>query len=275
MITNETHSELRQQSLAELFDKVVSDLQAGTIVDWDQFARDNPQWVAEITELLPAIQAMVDLESSTGNASSAASEECPPIPNKGVVGDFRLLREVGRGGMGVVYEAEQVSLGRRVALKILPFAAIFDDRRIERFRNEAKMAATLKHENIVSVFAVGCERGIHYYAMEFVNGNSFAEIIQSISVGESRVDSPLDGNLETKATGTLSTCWSDNRKEYFRAAARLVAQIADALEHAHQEGIVHRDIKPSNILVDRDGKPWLTDLGLAQIACRSESHANR
>src|SRR5204862_1577365 len=101
--------------------------------------------------------------SPTGLAPLAGDDG----PVSGVLGDFRIIREVGRGGMGVVYEAEQVSLGRRVALKVLPYAGALDPRHLQRFRNEARAAASLKHDHIVSVHAVGCDRGVHYYAMEF------------------------------------------------------------------------------------------------------------
>ena len=96
------------------------------------------------------------------------------------LGDFRILREIGRGGMGVVYEAEQVSLGRRVALKVLPFAATMDPRQLRRFQNEARAAAHLHHTNIVPVFAVGCERSVHFYAMQFIEGQSLANVIASL-----------------------------------------------------------------------------------------------
>ena len=95
----------------------------------------------------------------------------------GELGDFRLLREVGRGGMGAVYEAEQISLRRRVALKVLPFAAAIDPRRLQRFKTEAMTAAHVQHERIVPVHAVGCERGVHYYAMQFIEGQSLAALI--------------------------------------------------------------------------------------------------
>ena len=96
-------------------------------------------------------------------------------PRAGGSGDFRIIREVGRGGMGVVYEAEQVSLGRRVALKVLPFAAALDPRQLQRFQIEAQAAACLHHTNIVPVYAVGCERGVHYYAMQFIEGQTLAD----------------------------------------------------------------------------------------------------
>jgi hypothetical protein len=90
------------------------------------------------------------------------------------LGDFRLLREIGRGGMGVVYEALQLSLGRHVALKVLPFAAALDPKQLQRFKNEAQAAAQLHHTHIVPVFGVGVERGVHYYAMQLIEGRTLA-----------------------------------------------------------------------------------------------------
>src|SRR5207249_9997215 len=110
----------------------------------------------------------------------APTPEDDPGPRPGVLGDYRILREVGRGGMGVVYEAEQLSLRRRVALKVLPFAATLDPRQLARFRNEAQAAAQLHHSNIVPVHAVGCERGVHYYAMQLIEGQSLAVMIQEL-----------------------------------------------------------------------------------------------
>src|SRR6266487_6423155 len=96
------------------------------------------------------------------------------------LGDFKLIREIGRGGMGVVYEAVQLSLGRRVAVKVLPFAATLDARHLQRFRNEAQAAAQLHHTNIVPVYAVGCERSVHYYAMQLIDGQSLADVIRQL-----------------------------------------------------------------------------------------------
>jgi eukaryotic-like serine/threonine-protein kinase len=157
-------------------------------------------------------------------------------PGIGELGDFRLLREVGRGGMGVVYEAQQISLRRRVALKVLPFAAAIDPRRLQRFQTEALAAAHVQHERIVPVHAVGCERGVHYYAMQFIDGQSLAALI------------------------------GERSRLRFDRVADLGRQAALALEHAHQLGVVHRDVKPSNLLLDLRGQLWVTDFGLAQVA---------
>ena len=139
--------------------------------------------------------------------------------------------------MGVVYEAEQISLRRRVALKVLPFAAAIDPRRLQRFQTEALAAAHVQHERIVPVHAVGCERGVHYYAMQFIDGQSLAALI-----GEAQVTS-------------ASTGWPTS-----------AGRRRSALEHAHQLGVVHRDVKPSNLLLDLRGQLWVTDFGLAQVA---------
>ena len=95
-----------------------------------------------------------------------------------MLGEFRIIRELGRGGMGVVYEAEQTSLHRRVALKVLRFGVGADEEAMQRFRREAETVARLHHTNIVPIFAVGCERGVHYYAMQFIEGRSLADVLE-------------------------------------------------------------------------------------------------
>jgi WD40 repeat protein/serine/threonine protein kinase len=112
-------------------------------------------------------------------ASVAAGDEIRPLA---AVGDYRIVREIGRGGMGIVYEAEQLSLGRRVALKVLPFAAAMDAKQLQRFRIEAQAAAHLHHQNIVPVYGVGCERGVHYYAMQYIEGQTVATLIRELRI---------------------------------------------------------------------------------------------
>jgi len=190
----------------------------------------------------------------------------------GQLGDFLLLREVGRGGMGVVYEAEQISLRRRVALKVLPFAAAIDSRQIQRFKNEAMAAAHLRHENIVPVHAVGCERGVHYYAMQFIEGQSLAALIAGLraQVAEDPNKSTSTGRKAgintTVPIAAIPTQQSTDNRRYFDWVAGLGRQAAVALEHAHQMGIVHRDIKPGNLLLDPRGQLWVADFGLAQVS---------
>jgi serine/threonine protein kinase len=205
-----------------------------------------------------------------------------------LLGDFRLLREVGRGGMGVVYEAEQVSLGRRVAVKVLPFAAALDHRQLQRFKTEAQAAAQLHHAHIVPVFAVGCDRGVHYYAMQFIDGQTLADLIRDLRRTERagdptpaaagpppatpRPDSGTDvpPAASTRPRAALSTSLPRPGPDYFKALARLGVQAAEALDYAHQAGVVHRDVKPANLLLDARGHLWVTDFGLAQFQGGSE-----
>ncbi len=155
----------------------------------------------------------------------------PHLTGGARLGDFRLIRELGRGGMGIVYEAQQESLGRRVALKVLPAGAALDERLAIRFLREARAAARLQHPGIVPVFASGRAEGVLYFAMELVEGRSLAEVVS---------EGPMAPD----------------------AAARVTAEIARALDHAHQAGLVHRDVKPENILLAADGRARLTDFGL-------------
>jgi serine/threonine protein kinase len=145
--------------------------------DVEEYVSRHPQ-AAELLRTVLASLRLLDF-SQPGHASSPALS--PPSEGGdtegvtdvgGTLGDFRLFREIGHGGMGVVYEAEQISLGRRVALKVLPFASTLDTKQLQRFKNEAQAAAHLHHTNIVPVHATGCERGVHYYAMQFIEGQT-------------------------------------------------------------------------------------------------------
>jgi serine/threonine protein kinase len=164
-------------------------------------------------------------------------------------GDYRLLREIGRGGMGVVYEAEQNSLGRRVALKIVPFAPLMDPRHLQRFQNESRAAAALDHPQIVKIYAVGKEGGTPFHAMQLIRGRSLAEWI-----AEWRADknSPNEGTIRTRGRARL--------------AAELGMQACAALEHAHAQGVIHRDVKPANLLIAEGWRLYVADFGLARVA---------
>jgi serine/threonine protein kinase len=189
---------------------------------------------------------------SPAAAAQAGGETAPAAP----LGDYRLLREVGRGGMGIVYDAVQLSLGRRVALKVLPFAAALDPRQLQRFHNEAHAAAHLHHTNIVPVYAVG-ERGVHLYAMQLIDGQSVAALIRELRQGAGLEAPPLSAPPppaapapSTSVAAALTTEGSTRSPAFCRTAARLGLQTAEALEHAHAEGVIHRDVKPANLLVN-------------------------
>src|SRR5262249_3681732 len=146
----------------------------------------HPEHAEQLALMWPALMALADLERSGQEKGEAEG----PL---GELGDFRLLREVGRGGMGVVYEAVQVSLGRPGARKAPPLAAPLDPRQLQRFHNEARAAASLHHEHIVPVYAVGSERAVHYYAMQFIEGQTLAELIGRQRAGAVGGDSDRAG----------------------------------------------------------------------------------
>src|SRR5262245_8744387 len=137
-----------ERKFAELLERVTTRLQAGESIDLEVLAGEHPELAQRLRQLVPAMAMLVDL-SRSGEVCFPGDAAGPS--EAGRLGDFRILREVGRGGMGVVYEAEQVSLNRKVALKVLPFAATMDPRHLQRFKNEALAAASLEHPHIVPV----------------------------------------------------------------------------------------------------------------------------
>lgn len=163
-----------------------------------------------------------------------------------ILGDFKLKRELGRGGMGVVYLARQISLGRDVALKVLPPDANFEPARVLRFQREAALLGRISHPNIVKVFTVGETGDRHWLAMEFVDG----------------VD--LDRVLDARMMGTTDDTPDPFRADFVRAAVVVARDVSLALGAAHSAGIVHRDVKPSNILIEKSGRCVLADFGLAR-----------
>ena len=159
-------------------------LEAGGTLNRQEFLARYPEIAGALAEGLGGLEFVHAAAPQLQQSASAASNFAVDFHTAGPLGDYRILREVGRGGMGVVYEAEQISLGRRVALKVLPFAATMDAKQLQRFRNEAKAAASLHHEHIVHVYGVGCERGVHYYAMEFIDGQTLAQLIHALHSGD-------------------------------------------------------------------------------------------
>ena len=123
----------------------------------------------------------------------------------------------------------------------------------------------LKHPRIVSVFYVGCERGVHFYAMELVEGRSLADVLDQTGQAQTQRKSDVDAAADTDPVAALSTQRHADRREYYRRTAQLGVQAAEALHYAHQAGVIHRDIKPSNLLLDREGQLSVTDFGLARI----------
>jgi serine/threonine protein kinase len=272
--------------VTEATDAFMDRVHRGERPDVEEYARRYPPIAGILRRLLPAVRLM-------GPPGSGPAWLAPPPPEAaealGRLGDFQLVREIGRGGMGVVYEAEQVSLGRCVALKVLPLAAALDPRQLQRFRLEAQAAAHLHHAHIVPIHSVGCERGTYYYAMQYVEGRSLAEVIAQLrqdngaelggrQVLPPTVELPAAADRLARGPGVppgtaeqtadehrLATVQSVRNAAYFQTVAALGIQAAEALEYAHTMGVVHRDVKPANLLLDGQGNIYVTDFGLAQL----------
>jgi serine/threonine protein kinase/tetratricopeptide (TPR) repeat protein len=282
----------------QVAEKVTACLREGREPDIEALVAEHPQAATQIRQLVPALTVLHQLGRETEAATGARPPSTTDPRAGGMLGDYRIIREIGCGGMGVVYEAEQVSLGRKVALKVLPFAAVLDNRQLQRFQNEAQAAARLHHTNIVPVFSVGCERGVHYYAMQYIDGHPLSAIIRELRrlSGVDPTEPPQTDSEVSQTAGSLAsghylpdrlrafsgssanlgldsaagplgmtpTDQSTRSPVYLRSVANLGVQAAEALEHAHQQGVVHRDVKPSNLLLDNRGHLWITDFGLAQ-----------
>ncbi len=217
------------------------------------------------------------VRASTVNGGPAAVSLEPNVQ----IGDFRLERRLGSGGMGVVYQAVQLSLKRRVALKVLPFGPAPDSSTVERFHREARAAAKLYHPNIVTIYADGADGHVCYFAMEMIDGENLDQVIKDLraaralhTIARNTLSEPGPSGSERRPAGAemgdapeatciLRDCASP--REYFHAVARLVSEVADALHYAHGQGIIHRDVKPSNLMLSRDGRLVLLDFGIARI----------
>ena len=318
-----------EERLTRILEKCVEEMEQGSPPDVEQLAAAHP----DLAEPLKAHLASVRLLHQMGAEMAPLGDRPFSGPEFGTkqLGDFSILREIGRGGMGIVYEARQLSLDRRVAVKVLPFAAVLDQKQIERFKSEARAAAQLHHPNIVPVFSVGCERGVHYYAMQYVDGQSLDVVIRQLRCVESPADSSGENALRDAAepsadssvgnvlrgvpepserhsgrslqhkqwsspptasggttvggvsgssadTGSISGAWrqtalcrSFRTPRYAKVVAEIGVQVAGALHYAHEYGVIHRDVKPSNLLLDGEGKVWITDFGLARFQTESRS----
>ena len=236
------YSEADTASAGRVFADYVDRLLAGELVDLDEVRRNHPELGAELLEQLRSFCEIAEESAHTDG----------PLR----LGEFEIIREIGRGGMGIVYESVQISLGRRVALKVLPTGFSSDAKSVARFIREAQVSAKLDHPNVVTVFEMGIGQNVPYYAMEFVEGQTLRQ----------ELDQLRETNSEPAGTERMNG-------RYFLDLASCFAGVAEGLAHAHQRGVIHRDLKPSNLIFDSlepiDGFPGgalrILDFGLARL----------
>ena len=230
-----------EEQLAGLLEELLAD---SNEPDWAAVSAAHPQLAGELRELYAT--AMIAEGFGSFDGTSSPTRICPPEfaapkaeslsitePAGERFGDYELLQEIGRGGMGVVYRARQISLGRVVAVKMILRADLATPADVKRFRAEAESAARLNHPNIVPVYEVGETGGRPFFSMKLVEGTTLSRRL-------------MDGPLST------------------REAVSILIPICNAITEAHRRGVLHRDLKPSNILIDQEGRPYVTDFGLAK-----------
>ena len=331
-----------------LAEEFAARIRAGESPQIEEYCRAHPEHADMIRSVFPSIQ-MVERASlreeqhrQSGDNRSATVHAMPKA-----LGDFQIIREIGRGGMGVVYEAVQKSLKRHVALKVISALIAGSEKQLKRFRREAESAASLHHSNIVPVYGIGEDHGLQYYAMQLIDGVTLAEIILQLRIAppdtvlaggttvadsapgncpsgtkprprrfgtvdavlqlfgtmtsvdmqvlhESGLSMDLSGSPDPLAatrvrsqsyvadtiehifkdqmpgdSGDNELCAAEDvglNLAYIRNIARVIANVASAVEYAHRQGILHRDLKPANLILDRGGTIWVADFGLAKQA---------
>ncbi|MBV07757.1 serine/threonine-protein kinase [Rubinisphaera sp.] len=289
-----SYSETQRDPLELLFSEYVDRCRAGEQIDVASFANENPELKEEILELFPTLAA---LESFKKQGPPISDVDQQQIESGLQMGEYQLLREIGVGGMGIVYEAFQKSIQRRVALKVLPREFSRQKDRRERFMQEARTVAQLSYRNIVPIIDFGEADQRCFFAMRLVEGvgldwvvlrrnqnsepitsNEVLDHFQQQGVPLTGIDKETDEDDNDEDSLAFEFDYAAHsatqrakqqprwtlKPDSWKQIARIGVQAARALEHAHNAGILHRDIKPGNLLLDYEGILWITDFGLAK-----------
>jgi eukaryotic-like serine/threonine-protein kinase len=274
-MTDETRaSDDASAAAAALAEEFLASLRRGEDPNVAAYVARRPDLAPRLEAALGALRILEAPRSMGGGASPADATTRD-------VGGYRLLREIGRGGMGVVFEAVHRDLKRRAAVKVMTSAVYASSRAVERFRREAAVAARLAHPALCVVYEAGVSDGTPYIAMQYVEGETLARRVAR-RTREPRASAPAtrDGTLADAETTRSTTTPpapeafaarpnpADPREA--RTLALLLADAADALHAAHEAGVVHRDVKPGNLMITPDGRPVWLDFGLAIDATRDD-----
>lgn len=281
----------------KLASQYLDGLREGDNPSIDDIAAQTPDDAREVKELLKLVSAMEGWK--TRRELSTMRQTMPESFRFERLGDCRIIREIGRGGMGVVFEAQQESMQRRVAVKVLPWRFPKASRLRERFQHEAVLAGKLSHKQIVPVYQFGEQDGWCYYVMQLVPGIGLDRVIQKLAAPphQLRASDVLATFQQTAPKPSAASqqppvatprpwwqFWKSRAPETIEAApsgwkikrdawyqfARFGLQVADGLRYAHAAGILHRDIKPGNLILDEKKRLWIADFGLAQIDHRDQ-----
>ena len=233
-----------------------------------EYCQRCPERAEEIGDLLATILRMEDVPASTNKPGSGI----PRKFDREEIGGYRIIELIGRGGMGMVFEAEHIALGRRVALKVLPHHVSQSRATAQRFEREARAAAKMHHTNIVPVFDVGQDDDFFFYAMQLIDGPSLDLVIGQLKDMDSESRGKLLGHIhpprDDNPRRPLSSCDSNSstrrRNDLYHSIAWIGYQTAQALAYSHARGVIHRDVKPANLILDSDQVVWVTDFGLAK-----------
>lgn len=277
-VSDDSHVLRSREPFELLVSQFVDELRHGKLPSVERYARRFPPHAARIRDVFPVL-AMLEHARIAKEAQSIRRNMPDRFPFSRI-GNCELITELGRGGMGVVFQARDLHLGRLVALKILPWRVSIVPEWVARFEQEARTAAQLQHRNIVPVFRCGQENGYCFFVMQFINGVGLDRVIDRLRASDGVVyaeeiqrqeSKRLSGIMkpvsptsvpaapaagETRRRKLTRTSWSSFTK--------IGVQAAQALRAAHAAGILHNDIKPGNLLLDADGRVWVTDFGLSQ-----------